>query len=254
VRGIAQLVASSVKGLKAENVTITDSTGQLLWPQGDGTGRRRRRDEQARRRDALRDRDAGEPQRPAGPDARPGKARVQVKADLDVDKTTLSKVQVDGKPVAAKDTPRDRAPAGRRRDRRRHRGHGRQHPDLLGQRRRAGANSNYNRRSQTVENIVPRTVTHTDVAPGGVNSLQVALVVDKSVSAADYAVHPEGGAGRRGYQPDARRRLPGLAGRLPQAGRRAEGRPGAGRRCSARSSGSASASPRSSSSSSCRAT
>src|SRR3954469_10555113 len=36
VRGIAQLVASSVKGLKTSNVTITDGSGRLLWPQGDG--------------------------------------------------------------------------------------------------------------------------------------------------------------------------------------------------------------------------
>src|SRR5918911_802010 len=41
VRGIASLVSSSVKGLKPQNVSITDSTGQLLWPNGDsaeGTG------------------------------------------------------------------------------------------------------------------------------------------------------------------------------------------------------------------------
>src|SRR5215207_6163445 len=38
VRGIAQLTASSVKGLKSENVTITDGSGQLLWPQGDDAG------------------------------------------------------------------------------------------------------------------------------------------------------------------------------------------------------------------------
>src|SRR5215211_260278 len=38
VRGIAQLVASSVKGLKTDNVTITDGAGQLLWPTGDGVG------------------------------------------------------------------------------------------------------------------------------------------------------------------------------------------------------------------------
>src|SRR5919106_100741 len=38
VRGIAQLVASSVKGLKTDNVTITDGSGQLLWPQGDAAG------------------------------------------------------------------------------------------------------------------------------------------------------------------------------------------------------------------------
>src|SRR5919206_2066650 len=38
VRGIASLVASSVKGLKTENVSITDSSGQLLWPNGDSSG------------------------------------------------------------------------------------------------------------------------------------------------------------------------------------------------------------------------
>src|SRR3954451_8317727 len=38
VQGIAQLVASSVKGLKTENVTITDGTGQLLWPQDSNGG------------------------------------------------------------------------------------------------------------------------------------------------------------------------------------------------------------------------
>src|ERR1044072_7622699 len=32
VRGIASLVASSVQGLKPANVTITDASGQMLWP------------------------------------------------------------------------------------------------------------------------------------------------------------------------------------------------------------------------------
>src|SRR5919107_6178577 len=35
VRGVASLVSSSVKGLKPQNVSITDSAGQLLWPNGD---------------------------------------------------------------------------------------------------------------------------------------------------------------------------------------------------------------------------
>ena len=38
VRGMAQVVASSVKGLKSENVTITDSAGQVLWPSEDSAG------------------------------------------------------------------------------------------------------------------------------------------------------------------------------------------------------------------------
>src|ERR1700742_1041112 len=38
VRGIARLVASSVEGLEHEDVTITDSSGALLWPTGPGGG------------------------------------------------------------------------------------------------------------------------------------------------------------------------------------------------------------------------
>src|SRR3954464_4957895 len=37
VRGIASLVSSSVKGLKPQNVSITDSAGQLLWPNSDSS-------------------------------------------------------------------------------------------------------------------------------------------------------------------------------------------------------------------------
>src|SRR5271155_2972834 len=38
IRGIAQLVASSVQGLTLSNVTITDDTGALLWPNGSSSG------------------------------------------------------------------------------------------------------------------------------------------------------------------------------------------------------------------------
>jgi len=38
VRGIAQLVANSVPGLQTDKVTITDGSGQLLWPNGDESG------------------------------------------------------------------------------------------------------------------------------------------------------------------------------------------------------------------------
>src|SRR5690242_12049306 len=105
VRGIAQLVASSVKGLKTDNVTITDGTGQLLWPQGDGTagaggGATSKLAAETRYETAMQASLNALLVQTLGP----GKARVQVKADLDVDKTSLEKVQVDGKPVAAKDT------------------------------------------------------------------------------------------------------------------------------------------------------
>src|SRR5215218_2149405 len=103
VRGISQLVASSVKSLKTENVTITDGGGRLLWPQGDdaggagaaGSGKQAAQTRYERQLqaslDALLTQTLG-----------PGKGRVQVKADLNVDKTTREQLTVDGKPVPQK--------------------------------------------------------------------------------------------------------------------------------------------------------
>src|SRR3954452_21416183 len=99
VKGMASLVSSSVKGLKSENVTITDSSGQVLWPSQDGAG-------------------ASNDTSKVAADARynaqvensinamlsatlgPGKAQVKVNADLNVDDTTLKELT-----YAAKGTP-----------------------------------------------------------------------------------------------------------------------------------------------------
>ena len=77
----------------------------------------------------------------------------------------------------------------RRRGRLRRGGHGGQHPaPTRPARRGGGAGSNYKRKSETRRRTSsPRRSTKTDVAPGAVNNLQVALVVDKSVPAADFA-------------------------------------------------------------------
>src|SRR4051794_27167168 len=91
VRGIASLVAGAVEGLKKDEVTITDSSGNLLWPQGDGsdTG-------------ATMTKTQAEARYAAGMQAQltamldktvgVGKAQVTVRPDLDVDKTTQEKL------------------------------------------------------------------------------------------------------------------------------------------------------------------
>src|ERR687895_2051524 len=104
VRGVAQLVASSVEGLKTENVTITDGSGQLLWPAGDGAG------------------DAGVAAGKQALEARyarvveadlnallvrtlgPGKAQVSVTADLNADKTTRDELIYEKKGIPLKRT------------------------------------------------------------------------------------------------------------------------------------------------------
>ena len=182
VRGIAQLVASSVKGLKSENVTITDGTGQLLWPQGDGFGDAgggsgSKLAAETRYERALQANLTSLLTQTLGP----GKARVQVKADLNVDRTTESKVVVDGDPTPVQGDDGDRAPAGGGGTTTGGTaGTGANIPTYSANAAGGGANSNYQRESTSVENVVPRTVTKTDKAPGAVNKLQIALVVDKT--------------------------------------------------------------------------
>jgi flagellar M-ring protein FliF len=200
VRGIAQLVASSVKGLKTDDVTITDGAGQLLWPQGDAVGgagggaggklaaeTRYERALQANL-NALLTQTLGV-----------GKARVQVKADLNVDKTTESKVVVDGDPVPSKETAETERLRGGGATAGGTAGTGANIPTYSANAAGGGANSNYQRRSSSVENVVPRTVTKTDKAPGAVNSLQIALVVDKTVPPADFAAIQKAVQGAAGF-------------------------------------------------------
>jgi flagellar M-ring protein FliF len=189
VAGIAQMVASSVQGLKSDKVTITDANGQLLWPSGDaatGSG------------GAGASKQAAEARFASNLEARlnamlastlgPGKAQVQVNADLNVDKIskqdllyakqgvpqTLTNdtetlkggaVKAGGTAGTGANIPTYSAPGG------------------------AGgaANSNYKHTSKSQTNLYDKHVISTEVAPGAVNKLNVALVVDKSVPAATLA-------------------------------------------------------------------
>jgi flagellar M-ring protein FliF len=185
VRGIASLVASSVQDLKPSNVTITDASGAMLWPQGDGTdsaaGDASKPAAEARYASSMQSTLGALIARTVGSD----KAQVQVHADLDVDKATVEQLQ-----YAKKGTPLQSnvetetlkgsgaAAAGK-----------------------AGANANlpaagtgtgtgtgsgsgdsdYKRKTDKTTYGVPKTVTRKTIAPGTVKKLDVALLVDPSV-------------------------------------------------------------------------
>jgi flagellar M-ring protein FliF len=185
LRGIAHLVAASVKGLDVQNVTITDETGAMLWPTGDGSGASAGTKLQAdnlyasqleTQINALLTSTLGA-----------GKAIARVHADVNVDQTTIAKVTYakKGTPLtrstdtetltskggaaslpsgtAANTTPSYAAT-----------------PTTTG----AGSNSNYNHTTGQTTFGVDKTVERSVVAPGTVNKLDVALVVDTSVPAA----------------------------------------------------------------------
>jgi flagellar M-ring protein FliF len=185
-RGIAQLVASSVKGLKTENVTITDSSGSLVWPAGDGTGgggvsagkqALEARYSRAMEADlnALLVRTLGA-----------GKAQVSVTADLNADKTTLDEVTYDKKGVPLKSQTETEKLNGGSATTGGTAGTGSNIPTYAAGSAGGGANSNYQRKTENTDYGVGKKVARTEIAPGAVKKMNVALLVDKSVPAADF--------------------------------------------------------------------
>jgi flagellar M-ring protein FliF len=186
VRGIAQLVSSSVKGLKTDNVTITDASGTLLWPQGDGAGgagmvagKQALEARYARAMEAdlnaLLVRTLG-----------PGKGQVSVTADLNADKTTQDEVIYEKKGVPLKEQTETEKLRGGGAGTGGTAGTGSNIPTYSANAAGGGANSNYQRKTKNVDYGVGKKVARTEVAPGAVNKLNVALLIDKSVPAADF--------------------------------------------------------------------
>lgn len=176
VRGIAQLTASSIEGLKPANVSITDGTGRLLWPRSEGDAQGGATAKQAAEARYAQQVEADLTALLAstiGPD----KARVQVSADLNVDKASQDKLEYARRGTALK----------RKRERERLRGEGGAlgaagtEGNIPGYRAGAGGGTDYNRDTEETDYGVDKTVTRTQFAPGRVNRQSVGLLVDASV-------------------------------------------------------------------------
>jgi flagellar M-ring protein FliF len=198
VRGISQLVSSSVKGLKPANVSITDGTGELLWPRGDAGaagGTVSKQAVQARY----------EAQVEAGINALllrtigPGKAEVHVSADVDADAATKDELTYATKGTPLKETTESEKLTG---------GAGgagasgtaANIPSYATAAAGGGA-SKYDRKTTTKDYGVNKVVTRTKVAPGNVKRMSVALVVDKTVPKADLAAIRNAVSGAAGILP-----------------------------------------------------
>src|SRR5919201_3174091 len=183
VRGIASLVSSSVQDLKPENVTITDASGAMLWPQGDGTdvnGAASKPATEARYDSAMQASLGALIARTVGAD----KAQVQVHSDLNVDQSTQEKLEYakKGTPLhTVKETESLKGTGGTSGGTA---GTTANLPTYAQNATSGSGNSNYKRTTGTTDFGVNKTVTRTKIAPGAINKLDVALMVDKSVPAA----------------------------------------------------------------------
>jgi flagellar M-ring protein FliF len=185
VRGIANLVASSVPSLKPANVTITDGSGAMLWPRGDGSGgdtstgglpaktaaEDRYNTSVESDLQSLLDRTLG-----------PDKAQVEVHSDLNVDKVDLQQLQYGktGVPLTQKKSVESLKGTGATAG-----GTSGASGNLPGYAANAASGSGKNDYKNTTTDStlgVDKTITKTTKAAGAVNRMDVAVLLDKSVT------------------------------------------------------------------------
>jgi flagellar M-ring protein FliF len=182
VRGIAQMTASSVKGLKIGDVTITDGSGQLLWPQGDGAsggaggGATKQAMEASKAREVE-----SKINSVLTSILGPGKAQVQVNADMNVDKSTVKQLTYDKTGTPTETTSDVEKLKGSGSTSGGTAGTGSNVPSYTNNSANGNGNSDYNHTVKTTKQAVGKQITTTDKAVGTINKLSVALMVDKSV-------------------------------------------------------------------------
>jgi flagellar M-ring protein FliF len=187
VKGIANLVASSVPNLKAGGVTITDGSGAMLWPNGDsasgGTdgGLPSKTAAEARYNASTAAAVQSMLDRTLGAD----KAQVVVHSDLNVDKIDEQALTYDKKSAVPltenKDTETLKGPAAASAGGTT--GTSSNLPNTVASGAASGASgsNDYKKTSVQTTNGVDKVITKTTKAPGAVNRMDVAVMLDKSV-------------------------------------------------------------------------
>lgn len=178
VQAIVHLVASSIDGMSPEDVTVADSTGKVLTPDATEAGMAGTRTQAvADFQNSMQSRIQATLDSVIGP----GNSTVTVTADLNFDKavtrtTTYSK---DPKSLAlsqSEQTEKYRGPAGTGVG-------GVLGPDgQMDPTTTTGGASKYDKTTKTSDYAIDTTVEEREVAPGGVNSLHVGIVLDSQAT------------------------------------------------------------------------
>ncbi|HMS71654.1 MAG TPA: flagellar basal-body MS-ring/collar protein FliF [Baekduia sp.] len=176
VKGIANLVASSVPNRNGRKVTSTDGTGSLVWPNGGSGDSSSKAAAEASRAQATEARINSMLDQTLGAN----KARVQVTYDLNMNKVSEEKLSYDQKGTPLnKETSKETlegsgaVPGGTS-------GSTGNVPGYSGANGSStSGNNNYEQNSNKTAFGVGKTITKTDVASGSINKMQVGLIVDQ---------------------------------------------------------------------------
>jgi flagellar M-ring protein FliF len=195
VRGIAQLVASSVPGLQLSKVTITDGTGELLWPAPGGSAGGSSASVQSAEQtyddsmeaslDAMLAQTLGT-----------GKAQVLVYANMNVDQTTKESLEYGkaGVPLQQQKSLETLTGTGSGA------GGTTGTANVTTGTGTAGGKSNYKKETTNASLGVNKIVTHSTIAPGTVESQHVSVLLDHSVPAASLPAIREAVTNAAGIQ------------------------------------------------------
>jgi flagellar M-ring protein FliF len=187
VRGIAQLVSSSVPGLQPGKVTITGSDGSLLWPTGSGSG----------------DDSGGLPAQQSA-DQRydtataasvnamlaqtlgAGKAQVTVNGDVNANQATAQSLVYakKGVPLTQQKSVETLKGGGAGATGGTSGTSGNIPSYAAASAAAGGGKSNYSNQTTNTQYGVNKTITHSVIAPGAVKHQSVSVLIDKSVPAA----------------------------------------------------------------------
>lgn len=195
VRGIAQLVASSVPGLTLSKVTITDGSGALLWPGsgsagGSGGGGSAKQEAQQRYNQSM----AASLDAMLAQTVGTGKSQVLVYANMNVDQTTQEALTYGKAGVPLQQSKQVESLQGSG-------GGAGGVAGTAGQGTTGTSKSgNYKKESVTSTLGVDKTVTHSTIAPGTIESQHVSVLLDKSVPASAIPAIKEAVSNAAGIQ------------------------------------------------------
>jgi len=180
VRGIAQLVASSVPGLQLNKVTITGDSGELLWPAGAGGGGGASGGQLQEAEQGYDDSMEASLDAMLAQTLGPGKAQVLVYANMNVDATTKESLEYAkaGTPTQQSKSTETLTGTGSGA------GGTTGTANLTAAAGGSGGKSNFKHETTSSSLGVGKTVTHSTIAPGTVESQHVSVLLDKSVPAA----------------------------------------------------------------------
>ena len=202
IAGISHLVSSAVKGLSADSVTITSETGTMLWPRSGGSAGGSSATAKLEAEQRYSGQLSSQINAMLISTLGANKAQVRIHADLNVDESTLDKVTYakKGVPLTTKTDLETLASEGSGAATPPASGSASNIPSYAAASGQPGT-SKYNHTIASTDFGVDKTVSHTVIAPGAVNKLDVALMVDSSVPAAQVAALQKSVAAMAGVTP-----------------------------------------------------